>query len=212
MTAVTLVCLANSRRSRGRCVAGITIPDHRWIRPVNPGGAALFPRDTICQDGSVPQVLDVISMSLTRPEPLYYQPENWIITPGHQWRKVGRYPVAKLDEFCTGDSSIFHGGGDRLSEEECKSLGLTRSLLLIKPRELRFCKTVNPKGNDQIRAHFSYGRYNYDLVVTDSVWESKYSGLSYETHEPDDDVHFLLISLGENFHGYHYKLVAAVIS
>lgn len=212
MTAVTLVCLANSRRSGGRCVAGITIPDHRWVRPVNLGGAALSLLDTICQDGSVPQVLDVISMSLARPEPLYHQPENWIIAPGHQWRKVGRYPVAKLQEFCTGGSSIFNGGGDHLSEVECRSLGLTRSLLLIKPLELRFCKTFSQKGNDQIRAYFSYGRHPYDLVVTDSVWESKYSGLSYGTYEPDEDVHFLLVSLGEKFHGYHYKLVAAVIS
>lgn len=31
----TMICLANSRKTSGRCIAGKRLTDHLWLRPVS---------------------------------------------------------------------------------------------------------------------------------------------------------------------------------
>src|SRR5437868_5121823 len=87
-----LVCLANSRKKGGRCVAGIVQGSQtEWIRPVS-----ARPEHEVSQterqynDRSDPRVLDIISIPLLQPQADRYQSENWLLDPDSRWRKVGR--------------------------------------------------------------------------------------------------------------------------
>ena len=57
---VDLLCLANSRKDGGRCIAGVRLDDGGWLRPVGSGAhGALVPRDYLLPVGGEPRVLDI---------------------------------------------------------------------------------------------------------------------------------------------------------
>ncbi|MCA1604853.1 MAG: hypothetical protein LC775_05125 [Acidobacteria bacterium] len=86
-----LVCLANSRKHNGRCIAGIEIESKKWIRPVsNRSGHEVSVLERQYRNGVEPQVLDLISVSLVEARPIEFQRENWLLDPAVRWLKVGR--------------------------------------------------------------------------------------------------------------------------
>lgn len=84
-TTKQIVCLANSRKLSGRCVAGIEIRDGKrlgWIRPVSDReNQEVSEHERQYEDGSDPKVLDVIEVPLLRALPSGYQRENWLLDP-----------------------------------------------------------------------------------------------------------------------------------
>ena len=89
-----ILCLANSRKLNGRCVAGIELVDDRkvgWIRPVSEREKEeVSEYERQYPDGSDPKVLDLIDLSLLRHQPGTFQRENWLLDPDHYWEKAGR--------------------------------------------------------------------------------------------------------------------------
>ena len=82
-----MLCLANSRKPGGRCVAGL-LPDGSWIRPVTAtGGGSLTSAMCRLDKGRPVGALDVVRVGVTQPEPRLHQPENWIITD-KRWKLV----------------------------------------------------------------------------------------------------------------------------
>ena len=61
-----LICLANSRRDGGRCVAGIDMDSGRWIRPIPPKGGAI-PEEKTFLGRKLLAPLDVIELELDAP-------------------------------------------------------------------------------------------------------------------------------------------------
>lgn len=94
MSVRTMVCLANSRRHFGRCVAGREIVDGEpggCIRPVSNQEHEEVPEHVQrYQDGSAPKVLNIISIPLIEPKPKSYQTENWLLESMYFWEKHGR--------------------------------------------------------------------------------------------------------------------------
>lgn len=87
---VDLLCLANSIKHRGRCVAGIDLNTGDWIRSAaSTTHGELHPEHYLLKPGGAPRVLDVIRMPLERPLPLSHQPENWMISP-EPWQLLHR--------------------------------------------------------------------------------------------------------------------------
>ena len=89
-TVKRIVCLANSRKMSGRCIAGKEIlSDGRigaWIRPVSDREneeVSEYERQYI--DGSDPSVLDAMEIPLIAPRPKDYQRENWLLNPATYW-------------------------------------------------------------------------------------------------------------------------------
>lgn len=84
-----IICLANSRKPGRRCIAGKEILPAvdggaqrigGWIRPVSAGAyEAVSDSERRYQNGSDPQVLDVIDVPVPNPQPHDYQQENWLI-------------------------------------------------------------------------------------------------------------------------------------
>ena len=94
-TVKRIVCLANSRKYGGRCVAGKELlPDGTaggWIRPVsNRENEEVSEGERCYADGDDPRVLDVIAVPLLSPRPKTYQQENWLLNPGVRWAKSGK--------------------------------------------------------------------------------------------------------------------------
>jgi hypothetical protein len=86
--AKTIVCLANSYKTGGICVAGKEKLGNgafgHWIRPVSDRpGAELSRTECANSNYGAPKLLDVIAVPLLKPVPHGHQIENhWSIPPG----------------------------------------------------------------------------------------------------------------------------------
>ncbi len=79
-----IVCLADSRKMSGRCIAGLEINNDDsvggWIRPVS-----IRPSEEISlldrrfKDGSQPSLLDILEIPMLNPQPHACQTENHLI-------------------------------------------------------------------------------------------------------------------------------------
>jgi hypothetical protein len=77
---VDIICLANSRKHGGHCVAGLRLDGGGWLRPVGVAAdGVLWPDDYTLTNGSEARTLDVIRVGLRTPRPAIHQPENWVI-------------------------------------------------------------------------------------------------------------------------------------
>jgi hypothetical protein len=96
-----IVCLANSRKLSGRCIAGKELLGERpsgWLRPVSAREhEEVSEEERQYSDGSEPQVLDIIEVPLLDARPKGYQQENWLLDPTKDWKKVGRAKWTDLD-------------------------------------------------------------------------------------------------------------------
>ena len=72
-----IVCLANSTKHNGRCIAGVDVETGKWIRPVyhnDPAAGINYEHRDI---GGEPRLLDIIEMNVDGVgPPLGFQPEN----------------------------------------------------------------------------------------------------------------------------------------
>ncbi len=95
-----IVCLANSRKLQGRCIAGLELLQGKvlgWIRPVSDReNEEVSEYERQYEDGSDPRVLDVIDIPVREHKPRAYQQENWLIEPEYYWVKAGRFSSADL--------------------------------------------------------------------------------------------------------------------
>ena len=226
MTTATIkriVCLANSRKLSGRCVAGKELLADGclggWIRPVSDReNEEVSEYERQYEDGSDPRVLDVIDVPVLNVHPKDYQQENWLLDPEYYWERIRRIapnelmqltdPVAPL--WINGHSTT-NGLNDRIPVSLAKSLN--NSLRFIKVDSLKLL--VSQPGRDfgnyrrSVQGRFRYARTDYWLRITDPVYERRY--LQRPDGEYGIDEGYLTVSLGEPYRGYVYKLIAAVI-
>ncbi len=219
-----IVCLANSRKYNGRCIAGKeVISDGRlggWIRPVSARETGeVAPNECGYQDGNSPRVLDIIDVPVTEAQPGGYQQENWLLAPNLNWMKVGRFNASELTPFIDTEEDLWpdgysssYGENDRVPSMLANSL--RDSLRLIRVERLEISpETVYANNRRRLRGHFRHADQDYSLIITDTFYENEFFSappLSGYTGE-----RLLTVSLGEQFESYgytySYKLIAAVI-
>jgi hypothetical protein len=106
-----IICLANSYKHNGRCIAGID-ETGRWVRPVSSSKKRAIDRAARIIDGNEPRILDVLEIPLHAHGPDDgCQPENKLLKAG-QWKKVGRVRPKDLLKHCEDDSVILHNNLD----------------------------------------------------------------------------------------------------
>ena len=218
-----IVCLANSRKRSGRCIAGKEILLNRqpggWIRPVSSRPSEeVSEYERQYEDGSDPRVLDVIEIPILNALPKNYQQENWLLDPELYWEKVGSLSPDNLDRWVDrvqtlwiNEYSSYSGLNDRVPQGIANSLDGSLYLIKASSVELRVWQPGLDFGNPKrrVQGRFSYGGVEYWLWVTDPTYERKYLRLPNGSYTIGQS--YLTVSLGDVDRGYAYKLIAAII-
>lgn len=223
-----IICLANSRKYSGRCIAGKEIvpasEEHDpligpWIRPVSARQSEEVSEDERqFPDGSDPKILDVVDIPLQAARPKHYQRENWLIDDQQYWTKAGRVNVASLAQLIDPPSPLWYDGTNTYNGMNDQiplmhAFNLTDSLRLIHVDTLTLVVWAPgaPFGNHKrrVQGRFQHAKTNYSLWVTDPTIESQYLKLNDGQYAMGEC--YLTISLGEPLNGYAYKLIAAII-
>lgn len=219
----TIICLANSRKISGRCIAGREMVGNNigaWIRPVSAReNAELSEEDRRFEDGRDPRVLDIIRIEMIEPKPHAFQTENHLIDAGFYWALQGRatWQQARAAVDGTGRplwnnlSSSYSGVHDRVLEANANPA--EGSLRLIEVNDLQVHVAVEGAefgiGKRKVRGGFTHGGVEHYLSITDPPVERQYL-LGQNGAFPVGNA-LLCISLSEPFNGWTYKLIAAVI-
>lgn len=216
-----IVCLANSRRPGGHCVAGKEAKNGRfgeWIRPVaSEDSDGLTDSDICCDDKRLPRVLDILRIWMKKHIREGHQTENYRIDGEMCWQRVGRFPfsgvsdlVDRVDKLWINGFESDYGINDRVP---CARMGaIENSLLLIQPSQLAIHKEYEFGSRKwKTRADFTFRQIRYCLVITDPQIETMYRQQPAGDYPFRTNDVYLTISLGESFNGFCYKLVAGVI-
>lgn len=188
-----------------------------WIRPVSnreDQGVSEYERQY--EGGHEPDVLDVIDVPVLNAQPDDYQTENWLLNPDVYWEKVGRVSPGELGQFTDPASPLWidgyhttNGRNNRVPFSLAKS-SLQDSLRLIKVGPLDLdVSWGRVRGTKQVDGIFTHLGIDYRLRVTDPTVQEYYRQRQNRTYELDE--RYLTVSLGGDFQGYAYKLIAAII-
>lgn len=203
MSQVEIVILANSIKHRQHCVAGKCVNSGKWIRPVsNQQGAELSNEQAQCQNphGVFPvKTLQKIRMGFVRNVPLLHQPENYLID-GNRWQQHYSVSLDHLTDYVDNPQDLW-GRTDRVvyATISNRTYVVPQSLYLVQVQNLNLYYTDERKR----RAEFTYNGIEYDLAVTDPSFDN----IKREQREVQG---ILCVSLGEEFQGACYKIVATI--
>lgn len=220
----TVICLANSRKMSGRCIAGKVYEDGQlgdWVRPVSGRPhEEISEEDRRYSDGDRARMLDIVSIRFKKHKPGAYQTENHLIDDNFYWSKEGHADSAlvasAIDDgintlWQNGESS-YSGTNDRIPLEQANKE--KSSLALIRVDDVSVIASAEGAafGNNKrkVRATWKWKGNTYALAVTDPDIET----LAHRT--PDQVCNlgpsFICVSLGEPFNDWVYKLAAAIIT
>ena len=212
------ICLANSYKHGGRCIAGIEVVPQsdgslgivrhddgrpRWIRPVS-----------MSANGEIPNHLaesfKIFSLvKLTDVEPC---PDNAHTEDVHCTRmEICPFELSPTKDFLnqlidTQHQAVFYFRGKSIPTTIIDRLDY--SLMLIHPdNACAYCD--EERENSKYRMKFTYNGSNYDFPITDPVFLEQFKK-SPDSYADLDGV-YLVLSLGIAFEGFHYKLVATVV-
>ncbi len=218
-----IVCLANSRKLAGRCIAGREWTTESgagsWIRPVSErdnGEVSEYERQY--EDGSDPQVLDIVQIPVLEPRPDDFQTENWLLDDKLYWQRVGRlsqFDLPKLTDpigpLWVDGYHTYNGRNDKMTLESAKEENNSLRLIQVSRLTLSVFAPGEAFGNTKrrVQGRFNHAGNRYALWVTDPGYERAYLAKLNGTYELGEC--YLTISLGEPYQGDCYKLIAAII-
>lgn len=210
---IQMLVLANSKKSGGRCLAGIRTDTLEWVRPVALSEHNEMPADSCFNSftGKPIRPLDLVELDILETRPLKYQRENWLSNPASikfltkvSVEKAFPKLETKIDNepwFLRDSSTKIDPAVYRKYKTNAPSLALIEvasAELLTNQRKSR-------------RVHFRHGSTNWDLPFTDDF----YQGVDGKLERS-----LLCLSIGEEWQSsygtsdqkWHYKLVAGLIS
>ena len=219
MPTLDVICLANSWKHGGRCVAGLRMDGGGWVRPVSrePGGVLLAWHYTLASGGEA-ALLDVLQMRLVGPQPEPHHPENWLMDYG-LWAIAAR-PAPQdihnvlLQSLASGPALL--GGRDKkIAHAMLRESPIAQSLALVRPQRLHWQVSQSASGKRRNRVVFTLDGTEYDLPLTDPAWLKRLETRPPGCYpwEPGDRDALLTISLSKPFErdDHCYKLVAGVV-
>ena len=232
----TLVCLANSRKPGGRCIAERSFVDGKvgaWIRPVGSRSSGEVHENKLQYgDGDPLCVLDIIDVQVLEHVPWNHQQENWLLRPESPLVKRGRVAWNQLGDLLDDHDDLWMSGdrNDRVAAGEAYKLSDSLRFIYVENMTLLVRWPPRAPGQKfrkrlpQVRAIFECRGHNYNIAVTDPACEKLYRdrGQGYGIRAEDTDKGgseyeigecYITVSLGESWEedGYCYKLAAAVI-
>ena len=219
-----IVCLANSYKTGGSCIAGKVVSKDgygAWIRPVSARPTEEVSFFEYCYEGyASPKLLDIIDIPLLEAKPHNHQTENHVIQAG-RWVKKGSFAWNSLDElrdrpdalWANTDSTKAGGLYDCTSPHEAARFDY--SLVLIKRKELVVevdTSTWDGRTKKTYRGKFKYKGVNYSLKITDPVARAALKPKEVGEYALNDV--YLCSSLTEKYKedGRCHKLIAAIFT
>ena len=200
------MCLANSWKEGGRCVAGLDLANKRWVRPISAidGGALSNSQCSAAVGGSAREVapLDLIEIGGPTHRPELGQPENYLIDSS-TWKIAGQVSAESLVRFAVDAPELLYGTSDRVVEADARNVRASLALIRVNAPQFHVRKT-NSRG--QLRVQFSFGGVPYNLAVTDTQEWARLVRYDVDTYSQGDWL--FTVSLGGTFLGARYKLVA----
>lgn len=211
---IQFVCLANSYKEGGRCIAGVLLNSHSeqgntmkpvWIRPVTTSHHGEIPAVEV---GEI-ELLDIVEVEIMEKEKsLPHQSENYFYTPGSMKLK-GQLSQAELHKFLDDEHQLIFGNKWKaVSKDSISSIGYSLSMITVPDfcaYEVSYPDAQYPK----VRGKFTYHGAEHDFPITDPdfLWDRKRNPGKYDIPKPA----YLTLSLGTEFEGWYYKLIVAVI-
>jgi len=169
------------------------------------------------QDGSTPELLDIIGVHFDEQITHPVQEENYPIDDAYYWTKKKKYSqdLAKIIDtpnlLWENEYSSEKGKNDRVPVDNITAPG--QSLFFISPSAISVIVSAegvefnNEKKRVQIQ--FDYNKIPYILFVTDPNIESDYLEKGDGTYPLEKT--YITVSFGEEWQGYYYKLAAGII-
>lgn len=210
-----IILLTASKKHGNYCTAGVDIRTGEWVRIVS-DNESIQHATTLNQmtyaDGSVAQVLDIISIECKGKVPTYYQPENYLMDDKYYWEKTGRATLQDVLDVHPPEvkSYIFYDSSYSIPHELLNLVnGDAYSLMLISVENPIINVQQWPSGK-KITMAFTYNgrRYRY-FSITDTFGKEFLNNNVGEYIILGDFI--LIVSLGElHTDNKHYKLIAKV--
>jgi len=212
------VCLANSYKHGGRCIAGIEVQPcgHRysiirenghpkWIRPIcRHTDAGAIPNEIAIKI----HLLEIIKMTDVVPCPPGAQSEN---TYFGELLPTGKlFDSSKIEEVLVDNSkpTLFYNHGKAVVPDVYERLG-DHSILLIKANDTEIYGDTTYADYPRYRVRFIYHSHQYDLPITDPWF---IHDIRDGKKEPGNKGNlFITCSLGVEHEGWHPKLAACII-
>lgn len=212
-----IILLATSNKHSNLCIAGIDTSTGEWIRIISDDSTISYAvkfDDTIYEDGSIPEILDIVQIECTSHQPCYYQSENYINDSGFFWKKIGRASIKDVLKIHPLEDSnyIFYNNDNKVSNDFMLSLSskvFKHSLMLIAPTNIII--HVQEWEKKRVKMSFTYNdvKYSY-LAVKDFDYEKRYLALDRNNY-PLKNGTLLVLSLGECYNNHHSKLIATIM-
>jgi len=213
------ICLANSKKLHERCIAGIEVKKSvrlgyylvlnnnkpKWLRPVSTKQHGEVPT----QEVSNISLMDIVEIEVTEECPDGYQSENILYLP-HSMKVIDNIDLkdSYLNKMVDHESKdLFGCKGKAISLEDiCE---INHSLTLIKPENPQM-HYGEDRNKHQLRCMFYHKGHQYDLPITDIDFLEKYEKepniVQYKSNL------YFTVSLGVLFEGWHYKLIAGIVT
>ena len=220
MRTATLVCLANSKKHSGRCLAGKAFHDgtySEWVRPVteHPHQELQHPEHCL-QSGEDSLILDLLEISFLGPRGDRHQQENWLMDPLVPLKKLGRLSIEHARRIVDTPASLWgigsssaNGLNDRIPLNEILKVSTSLYLVEVESFYLKIVEETYLVTRKKMAGYFSYQGSDYKLKITDPEFKRKF--VDSPVGDYDIGRTLLTISLGENFNGNHYKIIAGII-
>ena len=218
-----IVCLANSRKRGGRCIAGKELDETgtawRWIRPVSARPSHEISEAEYYLKGKPIDLLDVVEIPCEKSAPSGHQLENVQIDARFFWKRQDRVSWLALLDMVDRPAPLWINGysthlgcNNRIPESQLNSAQGSLRLIALDRVFLHVDRKIQQLGDSKqaVKASFDYQGDHYCLDVTDPVIESYFLKTGAAEHELGEAL--ACISLGEPWEGYVYKLAASIIT
>ncbi|HEY1115194.1 MAG TPA: hypothetical protein VGE66_16600 [Chitinophagaceae bacterium] len=207
------VCLANSYKEGGRCLAGVQLDEGgkpviinrrpKWVRPI-----CHTPHNEIpAHLTESVHVLDILQVDITEHPPSGFQSENAFFDEG-SLQVLGQLRPDSLPSLCEVRPLIFGNRGKAVSEDRIDLIPY--SLMMVSTRNFEVVERTSEYDDfSHTRLVFRYNLDTYDLPITDPVFLHRYK-LDPDLLEGVEEL-YLTLSLGVNWNHWYYKLVGCVL-
>jgi hypothetical protein len=212
---IRFVCLANSYKLHGRCVAGIVLSENnkpilqrgspKWIRPISSTEHGEIPTELVAHL----ELLDIVEIDEVIHVQHGHQSENATFDE-RSIKLVGTFPIEEISPLCEDQRPLIFGNRRKAVAQDAIHL-LHHSLMLIRVDDFVVEEVPSPKspGKTQYRLGFQYKKNTYDFPITDPVFLEDYKE-DGECIEGAKEL-FLTLSIGLNFDNFYFKLVAGIL-